>query len=90
MCYNTISFFDFRLVQYKQLLDQMESLDAIMTPQVNNILQLLDHKTTKKNDGEMIKYDGKSLKLLEKLIKHAHTGAARQTKVNAATADDRR
>ena len=53
-----------QLVQYKQLLDQMESLDEILAPQIDTILKAIKVKTDKKNDHP-------NFKRLDKLIKRA-------------------
>ena len=53
-----------QLVQYKQLLDQMESLDEILAPQIDTILKAIKVKTDKKNDHP-------TFKRLDKLIKRA-------------------
>ena len=53
-----------QLVQYKQLLDQMQPLDRILTPQIDNILIAIKRNV----DG---KVGSSNFKRLDKLIRRA-------------------
>ena len=86
----------FRLVQYKQLLNQMDAVDKIVGPQVNKILDAVNQTCDSKGDKEKESNDKRksrvpNYKMLDKLVKRAKKEAMRKgCRENIGTTNDTR